>query len=121
MSRRPAFQFYAKDWRDAKVRGLPLDAQGAYIAILADMWADSQDQCSVIYDVSRIARCLGVSRRTSARILAQIQITVCAKVGAKLDAVGGRAAVHGLADGVWGSNIAGHIALVLGAEEELLP
>lgn len=59
--RAPAFQFYAKDWRDVKVRRMTLAAQGAYIAILADMWIDSQDQCSILNHHPFLARALGVS------------------------------------------------------------
>ena len=58
--RSPAFQFYAKDWRDVKVRRMSLAAQGAYMSILSDMWVDSKDQCSVLDCNSFIAKALGV-------------------------------------------------------------
>lgn len=61
IERAPAFQFYAKDWRDVKVRRMTLAAQGAYIAILADMWIDSKDQCSILNHHPFLACALGVS------------------------------------------------------------
>jgi len=74
-ARSPAFQFYAKDWRDVKVRRMSLAAQGAYIAILADMWVDSKDQCSILHNTSFLARALGVSVEEFEKIWHEIQGT----------------------------------------------
>lgn len=71
--RPPAFQFYAKDWRDVKVRRMSLAAQGAYIAILADMWVDSNDQCSILNQHTFLARALGVSLEEFLEIWKEIQ------------------------------------------------
>lgn len=41
MNTLPWFQFYARDWvLDAKVKALPLDAQGAYMRLLAYQWIE---------------------------------------------------------------------------------
>lgn len=71
--RSPAFQFYAKDWRDVKVRRMSLAAQGAYIAILADMWVDSKDQCSILNHPTFLARALGISEAELKEIFREIQ------------------------------------------------
>lgn len=61
MNRPPAFQFYPKDWLDFRVQRMSLAAQGAYLKILCFMWADSQDQCSILDDNALIARGLGTA------------------------------------------------------------
>jgi hypothetical protein len=61
IERSPSFRFYAKDWRDVKVRRMSLAAQGAYMSILADMWVDSKDQCSMLDCQPFIAKSLGIS------------------------------------------------------------
>lgn len=71
--RPPSFQFYAKDWRDVKVRRMSLAAQGAYICILADMWIDSKDQCSVLDNDAFLARSVGIPRNEWEAIRAEIQ------------------------------------------------
>jgi hypothetical protein len=70
--RAPAFMLYAKDWRDRKVRRLSLAAQGAYIAILADMWADSDDQCSIPFAPDWLARSLAVDGDAMALLLTEV-------------------------------------------------
>lgn len=57
--RSPAFQFYPKDWRDFRVRRMSNEAKGVYMDILADMWADSPDQCSILNDDVSLARAYG--------------------------------------------------------------
>lgn len=71
--RPPAFQFYAKDWRDVKVRRMSLAAQGAYMSILADMWVDSKDQCSILDCNAFIARSLGISLNDWMELRGEIQ------------------------------------------------
>lgn len=71
--RSPSFQFYAKDWRDVKVRRMSLAAQGAYICILADMWIDSKDQCSVLDNDAFLARAMGMPPHEWEAIRAEIQ------------------------------------------------
>lgn len=73
--RSPAFRFYAKDWRDVKVRRMSLSAQGAYIAILADMWVDSKDQCSILDCDPFIAKSLGVPLKEWMALRGEIQHT----------------------------------------------
>ena len=71
--RSPAFQFYPKDWRDVKVRRMSLAAQGAYISIIADMWCDSKDQCSVLDNNAFLAKALGVEMTTWQELRREIQ------------------------------------------------
>lgn len=71
--RSPAFQFYPKDWRDVKVRRMSLAAQGAYISIIADMWCDSKDQCSVLDNNAFLAKALGVEISTWQELRREIQ------------------------------------------------
>jgi len=71
--RSPALQNYPKDWRDVKVRRMSLSAQGAYRAILDDMWADSKDQCSVLDCDPFIAKSLGVSVKEWSTLRKEIQ------------------------------------------------
>jgi len=61
MGKAPAFQFYVKDWFDYKVMRMSYEAQGVYMRILAYMWKDSPDQCSISKDEKLLARCLGIS------------------------------------------------------------
>lgn len=72
-NRSPAFRFYAKDWRDVKVRRMSLAAQGAYMAILADMWVDSKDQSSLLDCNPFIAKSLGVSLEEWMQLRGEIQ------------------------------------------------
>lgn len=71
--RSPAFQNYPKDWRDVKVRRMSLAAQGAYRAILDDMWVDSKDQCSILDCDPFIAKSLGVTVDEWLRLREEIQ------------------------------------------------
>lgn len=73
MNRAPAFQFYAKDWLDFRVQRMTFASQGAYIKLLAFMWADSADQCSVINNDELISRALGTSVDTWQRFKTEIQ------------------------------------------------
>ncbi len=61
MNKPPAFQFYAKDWLDFRVQRMTFAAQGIYIKLLAFMWADSADQCSIINNDKLISRALGTT------------------------------------------------------------
>ena len=61
--RLPWFPFYPKDWLDVKVLTMTLEEQGAYIRILAHMWADSKDQCSITNDHQALARLLGITSK----------------------------------------------------------
>jgi len=61
VNRSPAFQFYAADWFDFRVQRMSLAAQGAYIKLLAFMWKDSPDQCSILDDDRLLAKSLGIS------------------------------------------------------------
>lgn len=60
---RPWFPFYAKDWLDYRVLRMPLAAQGAYIRLLAHMWADSPDNCSLPNNPKDLARLLSISEK----------------------------------------------------------
>lgn len=73
--RSPWFPFYAKDWRDVKVRRMSLAAQGAYMAILADMWVDSKDRYSILDCDPFLAKSLGVSLEEWRTIRTEIQHT----------------------------------------------
>ena len=61
--RLPWFPFFPKDWLDVKVLTMTLEEQGAYIRILAHMWADSKDQCSITNDHQALARLLGITAK----------------------------------------------------------
>ena len=61
--RPPAFLFYAKDWLDWRVLRMSDAAQGVYIRLLAFMWKDSKDQCSIPNDDAQIAKALGKSEK----------------------------------------------------------
>ena len=61
MNRSPAFQFYPADWFDFRVTRMSYEAQGIYMRILAYMWKDSPDQCSLLNDDKMIAKSLGIS------------------------------------------------------------
>lgn len=74
-NRPPAFLFYAKDWLDWKVLRMSDAAQGVYIRLLAFMWKDSPDQCSVPNDDRQIARVLGKDIRTWRNLRAEIQFS----------------------------------------------
>lgn len=73
MDKSPAFQFYAGDWFDIRVLRMTLEARGAYIQLLAHMWKDSPDQCSIENEIQTISRALGVTKRRASRIMAEIQ------------------------------------------------
>lgn len=73
MNKSPAFSFYAKDWLDIRVLRMSYEAQGVYIRLLAHMWSDSPDQCSIQSDVAGLCRILGLSRAKLKRILGEIQ------------------------------------------------
>lgn len=60
MNRAPAFQFYAADWFDFKVDRMSYAAQGIYMRLLAYMWKDSKDQCSLIDSNEDIAAALKI-------------------------------------------------------------
>ncbi len=61
MNRAPAFQFYPKDWLDFRVQRMSFEAQGAYLKLLCFMWADSDDQCSIINNNDLLAHALGTT------------------------------------------------------------
>lgn len=73
MHKSPAFSFYAKDWLDIRVLRMSYEAQGVYIRLLAHMWADSPDQCSIQSDTDGLKRILGLSATKLRKILAEIQ------------------------------------------------
>lgn len=82
-NRSPAFQFYAADWFDFRVQRMSFQSQGIYMKLLAFMWKDSADQCSVLDDDSAISRAIGATSKEWAVARAQIQwandpILVCA-------------------------------------------
>ena len=70
--RPPAFQFYAKDWLDWKVLRMSDAAQGVYIRLLAHMWKDSKDQCSLPDDDKQIAAVLGKRKGTWQKLRAEL-------------------------------------------------
>lgn len=72
-NRAPAFQFYAKDWFDLNVRRMDADARGYYMDILAYMWKDSDDQCSITSELSTVAKVLGISKQKCVKVFQQIQ------------------------------------------------
>ena len=72
-NRAPAFQFYAKDWLDWKVLRMSDAAQGVYIRLLAHMWKDSPDQCSLPDNDKEIAKVIGKNPRTWSKLRAEIQ------------------------------------------------
>ena len=73
MNRAPAFQFYPKDWLDFRVQRMSLEAQGAYLKLLCFMWADSDDQCSVIDNNDLLARAIGTTVETWLKLRTEIQ------------------------------------------------
>jgi hypothetical protein len=73
MNRAPAFQFYAADWFDFKVQRMSFAAQGAYIKLLAFMWKDSKDQCSLLDCDQNIATALGTTVEQWLAFRAEIQ------------------------------------------------
>lgn len=58
---------------DFKVQRLSLEAAGAYIHLLAFMWKDSEDQCSMPDNEHFIARILSISVRKWKKIRSEIQ------------------------------------------------
>jgi len=69
----PAFQFYAKDWLDMRVMRMSYEAQGVYARLLAHMWADSPNQCSIENNPKMLSRLLGLSAKKFQKIIAEIQ------------------------------------------------
>lgn len=56
----PYFNFYVSDWlSDTRVRGLDLEAKGAFIELLSHMWALNQN-CSLPNDDKFLTRLLGI-------------------------------------------------------------
>ena len=72
--RSPSFSFYAKDWLDWKVLRMSDAAQGVYIRLLAFMWKDSPDQCSVPDDDKQIAKVIGKSPSRWKKLRKEIQL-----------------------------------------------
>src|SRR5215471_84097 len=61
----PAFQFYASDYlSSSKVQRMTLEAQGAYIRLLAYSWLDGH----ISTDIGQLARLCGVSRKKMAHL-----------------------------------------------------
>ncbi len=73
MNRPPAFQFFPKDWLDFKVQRMSLAAQGAYMKLLAFMWKDSKDQCSILDNNDLLARAIGTTVEQWLELRQQIQ------------------------------------------------
>jgi hypothetical protein len=73
VNRAPAFQFYPKDWLDFRVQRMSLAAQGAYVKLLCFMWADSEDQCSIIDSNDLLARAVGTTVDEWAALRKEIQ------------------------------------------------
>ncbi len=73
MAKAPAFQFYAKDWLDMRVMRMSYEAQGVYARLLAHMWADSPNQCSIENNPKMLSRLLGLSVKKFQKIFAEIQ------------------------------------------------
>jgi len=71
--RPPAFQFYPKDWLDWKVLRMSDSAQGIYIRLLAHMWKDSPDLCSLPNDDTEIAKVLGKTEKKWMKLRAELQ------------------------------------------------
>ena len=64
MAALPYFPFFAQDWlSDPDVTTMPLDVQGAYIRLLANMWVAGHGRCDLLDDDEGLARLLGIGVR----------------------------------------------------------
>lgn len=72
-NRAPAFQFFAADWFDIRVMRMNFFSQGVYIRILAHMWKDSKDQCSISSNLNEMEHVLSLSTDEVTRVFGEIQ------------------------------------------------
>lgn len=63
------FAFYPKDWLgDLNVKGLSLEAQGAYLKLLCLMWQAPDGSCSLPLDDAKLSKLVGVDPRRWRRL-----------------------------------------------------
>lgn len=72
MNKAPWFPFYPKDWLDYRVLRMSLQAQGAYIRLLAHMWVDSPDGCSLPLKPADLKKILAISNHHWTKVWAEL-------------------------------------------------
>jgi len=72
--RLPWFAFNPSIWlSDIRVQRMSYEAQGVYITLLAYMWSNSDDQCSITSEMKTLRRVLKTNTQRLRRVIAEIQ------------------------------------------------